>query len=166
MQPARIPAGGVFEIRGVDTVEAATFYRGAVLVLQSGDTGLALEGGVNPSQILGLALQGGDTAPGFAAANNPTTITGRLSKVSCAIANDQTIFQASLTNGSNVAVVPAKTDIGANYGITGYNAGTTAAVWVVDKAKIGASARVLITGLDTTRNIVFFRFLSSALLGS
>ena len=165
MQPARIPAGGVFPVQGVATVEPATFSRGAVLVAQNGDTGLALEGGVNPTQIIGVALQGGDTAPGFAAANNPTTITGRLSKVSCAIANEQTVFQASLTNGTSAPVAPTNADVNQSYGITGYSAGTTAAVWVVDKAKTGASARVIVTGFDTQRQIVFFQFLNSAMLG-
>lgn len=165
MQPARIPSGGVFSVQGVATAEPATFSRGAVLVAQAGDTGLAVEGGVNPTQIMGVALQGGDTGPGFQAANNPTTITGRLSKVSCAIANEQTIFQASLTNGSNVPIAPQNSDINQTYGITGYNAGTTSAVWVVDKAKTGAAARVTIVGYDTQRNIVFFQFLDSAMIG-
>lgn len=166
MQPARIPAGGAFPIVGQPTVEPATFSRGAVLVLQAGNTGLCLEAGVNPTQIVGVALQGGDTNPGYAAANNPTTITGRSAEVSVATANKQTVFQATLTNGSNVAVQPVNADIGAQYGITGYNAGTVAAVWVVDKAKTGASARVAVVDFDTVRQIVFFRFIDSSIIGS
>ncbi len=160
MQPARIPAGGVFEIRGTEYATGQTFLRGEILVPEAGDTGNVVVGGVNPSQIVGVSLQAADTAPGFAAANNPATITGRLQKVSTCIANDQTVFQANLTNGSSTIVVPAATDKLMQYGVTAYSG-----QWTVDKAKTGAAARVTVVGIDSIRSIVFFRFLSSAIAG-
>lgn len=164
MQPARIPGGGVFPVAGVTYPSSGqTFLRGAILVPQDGNTGLYVEAGVNPAVIAGLALQAVDTAPGFAMANNPATITGRETKVSMAQNVSQTIFEGTLTDGSSTRVTPAVTDIGQRYGVTAYSG-----VWTVDQAKVGNSARVEIVDIDTTtgKNLVFFRFLPSTQPGS
>lgn len=163
MQPARIPSGGVFDVLGAVYPDAQTFIRGAVMVPEAGNTGKYEEAGADPALIAGVALQGVDTAPGFAMANNPSPITGRQQKISMAIANTQTIFEATLTNGSATRVAPAQTDVGQQYGITAYSG-----VWTVDKAKTGASARVIVLGFSTINNrqLVFFKFLPANILGS
>ena len=165
MQPARIPAGGVFPVIGAEYPSSGqTFVRGAIMVPGSGaNLGKYQEAGVNPAVIAGVALQSVDTAPGFAMANSPTTITGRQTKISMATNNSQTEFEATLTNGSSTRVTPATTDIGQRYGVTAYSG-----VWVLDKAKIGNDARAEVTGIDTTtgKNLVFFKFLPSTQPGS
>jgi hypothetical protein len=55
-------------------------------------------------------------------------------------------------------IAPVATDVGASFGITKF-----AGVWYVDKAKTGASARVVITKTDNLNgyNVVWFRFIES-----
>lgn len=155
MQPARVPGGGVEDIRGLPYT--GTIYRGSVLVYSSNQVAVA---GADPTAIVGVALQASDTNPGYAAANNPTTITGRSAVISVAVANRQTVFSATMTNGSSTRVAPASTDVGVDYGITAYTN-----VWTVDRNKTGASARVQVIGYDTggLTNLVFFKFLEAAI---
>lgn len=153
MQPARTPSGAAFDVQYMQYVSGATFARGAVLAYTSGEVN---EAGANPATIVGVALQAADTSPGFAAANNPSPITGRSRKVSVARANDVTVFSATLTNGSSTRIAPTVADIGTQVGITAYSG-----VWTVDKNKTAGNARVAIVGIDTDVNVVFFRFLSA-----
>ena len=155
MQPARTPSGQVFDVQALQSVSGATFLRGAVLTFTSGEVN---EGGTNPTPIVGVALQAADTNPGFAAANNPSPITGRQRKVSTARANDVTVFSATLTNGSSTRIAPVQADVGAQYGITAYSG-----VWTVDKNKTSTNARVTIVDIDTALNVVFFKFMDSHL---
>jgi hypothetical protein len=116
--------------------------------------------GADPASgtIIGVTLQAADTSPGFAAANSPATFTGRSQKVSVSRPNDNTIYQGELTNGSSTVVVPATADLNAQYGVTAYSG-----IWTVDKSKTGGSARVVVVGIDTDQNVVFFKFIASFL---
>lgn len=155
MQPARVPAGQVFAVQGLVTVASpsANLIRGALVVAAAGLIDVC---GADPALIAGVALQDASSAPGFNAANTPATITGRSNKVSTAIANAVTEFSAELTNGSAVRIVPTQADVGVSYGVTAY-----AGVWTIDKAKTAGSARVVVTGIDTDTNLVFFRILKA-----
>jgi hypothetical protein len=155
MQPARVPAGQVPSVIGLTTVANpnALLIRGALVVSTAGLIDVC---GADPALIAGVALQDASSAPGYSAANNPTVVTGRTNKVSTAIANGVTEFSATFTNGSAVLIAPTQADVGVQYGVTAY-----AGVWTVDKAKTAASARVVITGIDTDSNVVFFRILKA-----
>lgn len=155
MQPARVPAGQVPDVQALVTVANpnANLIRGALVVSTAGLIDVC---GADPALIAGVALQGASTGFGFSAANSPAVVTGQSNKVSTAIANGVTEFSASLTNGSAALVAPAQTDVGVQYGVTAY-----AGVWTVDKAKTGASARVIVTGYDADNNVVFFRILKA-----
>lgn len=150
--------GKVPGTRRISQVNGQTFVTGAVLVYNAGQV---QEGGVNPTEIIGIALQGADTNPGFGAANSPSVITGRVQAVTVAIASSQVTFAASLTNGSSTLVAPTQADVGAQYGITAYSG-----IWTVDKNKTAGNARVEVVGFDVTvysPGIVFFKFLASVL---
>jgi hypothetical protein len=73
MQPARVPAGQVPDVQALVTVANpnANLIRGALVVATAGLIDVC---GADPALIAGVALQGASTAPGYAAANNPTVI--------------------------------------------------------------------------------------------
>lgn len=154
-QPARVPAGLVFDVVFLVTVAApaATFIRGALVVSTAG---LIDTCGADPAVITGVALADNNSAPGFNAANNPATFTGRLQKVAVAKANAVTVFSGYGTNGSSTRVTFTQADVGISYGVTAYTS-----VWTVDKAKTAASARVSVVAVDTDNGGVFFKVLSA-----
>src|SRR5258705_840099 len=158
---ARVPAGQVPDVQWKVQANGAVFKIGAFLFAT---VGVMNECGVDPALIAGIALQAADTGLGWAPANNPTVITGRQQKVSMAMANRVTIFQAPLTNGSAVNINAADADVlvAPGYGLTAY-----AGEWTVDKAKVGAAARVKVLGFDNTVNaglgVVFFKVLEANL---
>jgi len=154
MQPSRTPRG-IESIRGM--AYTGTIYRGGVLIYSGANVAAA---GVNPTAIVGVALQASDTNPGYAAANNPVTITGRSAVISVAVADRTTVYSATLTNGSSTRIAPVAADVGTQVGLTEYSN-----VWTVDKGKTAALARVQIVGYDTggLTNLVFFKFLESAI---
>lgn len=161
MQPARTGPGAVPLVAYAEYDTADTIVIGSVLILTSGIYNLA---GTDPAVIAGVALQAKDTAPGFQAANNPTTITGRETKIAIAVADRNTVFSATLTNGSSTRVAPAVTDIGAIYGITAYSG-----VWTVDKAKLTTDARVSIVGYSLEGpgvGVVYFKWLADHIIGA
>lgn len=158
MYPARNSPGAVPEVGYVEYISADAIVKGSVLIITSGQYGLA---GADPALIAGVALQAKDTAPGYQAANNPVPITGREQKIAVALANKTTVFWATLTNGSATRIAGVTADIGAQYGITAYSG-----IWTVDKAKTGATARVQVVGIDSQRGGVFFKILTDHLYGN
>lgn len=162
-----LPALRVHQIQGaklegiqyMSTTTGQTFKNGELVILD-GSAGTIKVAGADPGSgtIVGVALQDADSSPGFQAANSPATFTGRSQKVSVCRPNDDTIFAGVLTNGSSTKVNPALTDIQQQYGVTAYSN-----VWTVDKNKTGGSARVVVVGIDTDQNVVFFKFIASYL---
>lgn len=152
-----VGGSGVPEIDALAYTGSPAIVIGSVLIYSAGYVDV---GGVNPTEIVGIAQQAVDTNPGFSAANSPATFTGRNAKVSVVRPNDQTIFLANLTNNSSTLVTPAQADVGVQYGITAYSG-----IWTIDKNKTGANARVEVVGFDTTvySGVVFFKFLASYL---
>lgn len=153
IQPGRFPVGGVPAVKTPPCVNAPTFLRGYPVVETAG---LLDECGANPPLIYGFALQDNQSNPGYSAANNPATFTGRNNTASVAIANDSTEFMGPLVNGNNTIVAPANTDNGAQYGFTKYTG-----IWYIDKLKVGANARAVITGVDIINQVVFFKILKA-----
>ena len=157
MQPAQVPGGGVFNVRGFDTTAAQTFLRGAVLIFAAGKVSEAATGAT--TGIVGVALQAAFTGPGNSMANSPATITWQETQTSAAIADSVTVFEATFVNGSTTRIAPAVTDIGVSYGISKYTD------WAIDKSLTAAAAAVKVVGIDTMRNLVFFKFLAAAIVG-
>jgi len=158
MYPARTGPGSVPLVTYAQYASADAIVTGSVLIFTGGEYALA---GANPALIAGVALQAKDTAPGYAAANNPTPITGREQKIAISVADKNTTFWARFTNGSAVDIAGVLADIGVQYGITAY-----VGVWTVDKAKTAGDARVQIVGIDTQRGGVFFKWISDHLYGN
>lgn len=152
-QPARVPAGMVFDVRFMVTVAspAATFIRGALVVSTAG---LIDTCGADPATITGVALADANSAPGFSAANSPATFTGRTQSVAVAAANAVTIFSGYGTNGSSTRVQFAQADTLVSVGVTAYSS-----IWTVDKNKTAGSARVSPVDIDLDNSGVFFRVL-------
>jgi hypothetical protein len=140
-----------------------TFKAGELVKFDGSGNIIIMDSSVASGTIVGVALQDADSAPGFSAANSPTTFTYRSQKVSVCRPNDQTIFQAIMTNNSSTRVNPALTDVGIQYGLTAYNTAAAGAVWTVDKNKTAGNARVTVVGIDTDQNVVFFKFIASFL---
>jgi hypothetical protein len=153
MQPARTPGGTVPPVGWYRYTDGQTFIRGEVLVFDG--SGSVEVDSTDPTPIVGVALQGADTAPGYQAANSPTTFTYRQQKVSVALARPGEVFRSQLTNGSSTPVTPTIADVGVSYGITPYSG-----VWTVDKNKTSTDKRVTVVGFDDMTNDVFFTFLS------
>lgn len=135
-----------------------TFQLGEVLQMNGSSEVIVSVADPASGTIVGVALQGADTSPGFQMANSPSVITYRSQKVSVCRPNDSTIFAGCMTNGSSARVTVLQTDVGDQLGITAYSN-----VWTVDRAKTGGSARVVVTGIDTDQNQVFFKFIASFL---
>lgn len=162
-----LPALRVHQIQGskVEGIQYMLYSDGQTFILgelvkYDASGGTIVVCGADPSSgtIVGVSLQGAGTSPGFQAANDPTTFTGRTQAVSVVRPNDETIFAGCLTNGSSSRATVAQADVGQQYGVTAYSG-----VWTVDKAKTGGSARVVVTGVDTSQNQIFFKFISSFL---
>lgn len=109
----------------------ATFETGAVVFLDDGDL---TEGGTNPPVILGVATAASDSydwqedTHGFV-----------VPRVPIALADEE--FRGTLLGTFDTD------DIGKQYGITKHN-DNGRDVWVVDRSKTGADARVTILGVD------------------
>lgn len=163
MNAVRNPVGiGTPNIQALPYDSADAIVVGSVLISTAGIANLA---GADPALILGIALQAADTNPGYQAANSPVPITGRSATIDIAIADANTIYMATLTNGSSTRIAPADANIRLQYGITAYSG-----IWTVDTAKTAADARVQIVGYSTeiygAPGVVFFRFLADHIYGA
>lgn len=162
--PSMTPTSSAPEVTTLLYTTGQAFLKGSILVYDSGgNLGKVIEGGTDPTAIVGVALEAPASKPGFSvnfdAAVNART--GTVAGVSIAKANRITIFSGRMKNGATDPVVPATTDIGAKYGLVAV-AVTGGNEWVVDQSDT-VNVRVEITDVDTTINAVFFRFLESAL---
>ena len=162
MAPARTGPGAVPLVSYAQYKSADAIVQGSLLIFDTGEYALA---GADPALIAGVALQAKNTAPGYDAANSPVPITGREQKIAIAIADKNSTFMATLTNGSATRIAPVIGDVGAQYGVTAYSG-----VWTVDQAKTAADARVQIVGYSLIGptagvGVVFFKFLTNHLYG-
>lgn len=166
MRVHSLQAGKVEGIQYMQYATGQTFKQGELLKSDGSGNVIVMDSGVSAATLIGMAMQDADSSPGFNVANSnqTTTYTYRSQKVSVVRPNDTTIFQGILTNGSSTKVNPVAGDVEAQYGLTAYNSGATGAVWTIDKAKTGGSARVQIVGIDLDQNVVFFKFLASFLV--
>lgn len=127
-----------------------TFLQGAPLVLTAG---VASECAANPTSIYGFAASPYNGNAGFQMANTPTVVTGRNQNVPCFIANSGQEFTSNLVNASAVLVTVTQAIVGSSYGLSKQTIGGVA-TWVVDQ---GATACLMVTGIDVDANIVYFK---------
>lgn len=155
MQPARFAGTNVPNTQSMKYATGQTFLQGAILIFSSGEV---VEGGANPTGIVGIAGEKAGSKPGYDAANSPATFTGRVQEASVWRANRMTIFSSHLVNNSATAVTAAQADVGASYGVAKHS-GT----WYVDKNLTAGDARTALEDFDADLNIVFFKFLEANL---
>ena len=148
------------EIGEFTSTAAQTFAAGAVLVFSSGTVS---EGGSNPTDIVGVAMGAAFSAPGYDAANSPSPVTWREGTISVAKAeSDTNIFVSPMCNNTltSTKVTPAATDVGVQYGIAKQTSGAASGQWWVDKNRTTTDARVEITKVDLTNQLMHFKFLA------
>lgn len=159
--PARIPNGEVPQLQSMQYANGQAFIQGAALSLTAGQVVEAANPVVTPV-LVGFAAEAVATKLGWAAANNPTVITGRVQEVTVVKADRSTIFTSRLVNNTAVGVAVAQADVGAAYNLKFYTVNTLNE-WVVDKTVTTAATKVV--DIDTDLNIVFFKCLE-AILGN
>lgn len=153
MQAARFPAGSGFP----EATERApgsdqTYPRGTVVTFATGSQELdAHAGGATVTNIFGVTMEG--CASGVA--DNPS------GNVNVALANRSNTFIAKLTNGSGVVQTPDAANLNLVYGILQNGSGATQ-WWSVDESDT-TDVVVEIIGIDTERDLVYFKFIESAI---
>ena len=152
MQPAQHLSGHFIE--GTDRASGSdqTYPRGTVVTWDTGSQELDEHGGGSTvTDILGVTLEG--TVSGTE--DNPS------GRVSLAYASRLNVFVAKLTNGSGVVQTPDTANINVAYGILRNGSGATQ-WWSVDESDTGDPV-VEVIGIDTERDLVFFKFIESAI---
>lgn len=151
MQPAQFPHGGWPEALERTPGSDQTYPRGTPVTWDESSQELDEHaGGATVTNILGITLEGVTSG----AAHNPS------GKVSFARATQSNIFVAKLTDSSGVVQTPDAANIGVQYGILKNGTGLDQ-WWSVDE---GDTSQVVVevTGIDTERDVVFFKFITSA----
>lgn len=157
-QPARFGGATAAEHQSMVYTTAQTFKKGAVLVFD-GTTGRVIEGGADPTPIVGIATEHADSKPGFGVGHSSQVVatTGRVEEVTVARANRSTIFSGRMVNGATDPVTPVQADINKVYGIL-----KAVDDWVVDQEEVTAT-RVEVVDIDVDSKIVLFKFMEAHL---
>lgn len=152
MQPARFPAGGWPE--GDDRAPGSdqTYSRGTPVTWDTGSQELDEHGGgATVTNVLGVSLEGVTAGT----AHNPS------GKVGVALANRTNTFVAKLINGSGVVQTPDTANINVPYGMLKVDTGLDA-WWGVDESDT-SNVVLEVIAIDTERDVVFFKFIESAI---
>ncbi|KKM07085.1 hypothetical protein LCGC14_1737460 [marine sediment metagenome] len=150
--PARFPGGGIPEIVSYQYT-GSNIVKGSVVEFSSGQ--VTIMSSTPSSGIVGIALEDQASKPGFEPSHDSltTVYTGRVSEVSVAIANLQTVFSAGFVSGT----VPAISHIGGTRPLV-----LDTGIWRVSLSASGTDA-VTVVDVDVDEQIVFFKFLESAI---
>ena len=152
MQPAQHLSGNFIE--GTDRASGSdqTYPRGTPVTWDTGSQELDEHGGGSTvTNILGVSLEG--TVSGTE--DNPSKT------VNLALASRLNVFVAKLTNNAGVVQTPDTANINVEYGIVKTGSGLTA-VWSVDESDTTDKV-VEVIGIDTERDVVYFKFIESAI---
>lgn len=148
MQPAQHLSGNFIE--GTDRASGSdqTYPRGTPVTWDTGSKELDEHGGGSTvTNILGVSLEG--TVAGVE--DNPS------GRVNLALASRLNVFVAKLTNNAGVVQTPDTANINVEYGMV-----KTGTVWSVDESD--TTDKVLeVIGIDTERDVVYFKFIESAI---
>ena len=152
MQPAQLPSGGFPE--GSDRASGSdqTYYRGTPVTWDTSSQELDEHAlGATVTDILGVTGEG--TVAGVE--ENPS------GEVNFFTATRSTIFVATLTNNAGTVQTPDSANVNVEYGIVKTGSGTSA-VFSVDESDV--THKVLeVIGFDNYRNLVYFKFMESAI---
>lgn len=152
MQPAQFPNGGWPEARGRTPGSDQTYPAGTPLAWDTSSQELDEHGGgATVTGIIGVSLDGVVSGE----ADNPS------GEVNYAAATRANMFCAQLVNGSGVVQTVDAANIGVQYGILKVGTGSDQ-WWGVDEADT-TDVVVEVEKIDTHRNLVFFKFLESAI---
>ena len=152
MQPAQLPSGGFPEGYERDPGSDQTYYRGTPVTWDTSSQELDEHALVTVvTNILGVSAEG--VVAGVA--ENPSDM------VNVYLATRTTIFMAKLTDSSGDVVTADTANINVPYGLLKTGSGTSA-VFSVDEDDTGTPV-VEVIGIDTYRNIVYFKFMETAI---
>lgn len=152
MQPAQFPAGGWVEGGELPPGSDQTYPRGTPVTFDTGSQELdEFGGGATVTNIKGVSVEGVEGGEAF----NPS------GNVNFASANRTNTFTAKLTDGSGNVQVPDAANINVQYGILKNGTGL-GQWWSVDESDT-SDVVVEIVGFDLEREIVFFKFIESAI---
>jgi len=152
MQPAQFPHGGWPESDDRTPGSDQTYPRGTPVTWDTASQELdehALSTTV--TGILGVSLEGVTAG----VAHNPS------GKVGVALASRSNVFMAKLVNASGVIQTAATSNINVNYGLLDISSGLDE--WTAVDEDDVTHVVVEVIGIDTDRNIVFFKFIESAI---
>jgi len=149
-QPSRRAAGAP-EYKEFDIQASATFPNGAPMQRDTVESDIEEHaGGNNVTGIIGVSMFG--VSSGVPAAKGSTAFGTRLT---VAIANRDTEFAGTMINSTTVQTPNSGND-GTEYGMV-----KVSGEWYVDEADV-TDVVLTITGFDANTQIVFFKFLDSA----
>ena len=152
MQPAQFPTGGYPEGRERAPGSDQTYYRGTPVTWDTASQELDEHAlGATVTNILGVSAEG--VVAGTA--ENPSTYVNYYASTR------SNVFMASLTNNAGVVQTPDTANINVQYGLVKTGSGTDA-VFTVDESDT-THVVVEVVDIDTERNIVFFKFIESAI---
>lgn len=157
-QPARFGGATAAEHQSMVHTTAQTFKKGAVLIFD-GVTGRVIEGGADPTPIVGVATEDAASKPGFGVSHDASVVarTGTVEEVTVAKATRSTVFSGRMVNGATDPVTPVQADINKVFGLL-----KTGNDWVVDQAET-VNTRVEVVDFDTDLKLVLFKFMEAHL---
>jgi hypothetical protein len=152
MQPAQFPNGGWPEANERAPGSDQTYPRGTPVTWDTSSQELDVHAlAATVTNILGVSNEGVTAGT----ADNPS---GNVSFTYAARSN---VFVAKLTNNSGVVATADTANINVEYGLVIVGSGATA-WWAVDESDTTHKV-VEVIGIDTDRNVVFFKFIESAI---
>lgn len=152
MQPAQFPHGGWVEGSARVPGSDQTYPKGTPVTWAAASQELDEHAlGATVTNILGVSLDGCNGGE----ADDPS------GKVSFAYASRSNVFIAKLTDGSGNVQTPDEANIGVSYGLLKNGSGADA--WFSVNESDTTNVVVTVTGIDEEREIVYFKFLESAI---
>lgn len=152
MQPAQFPYGGFPEGDERTPGSDQTYPKGVPVTWSTASQELDEHaGGATVTNILGVSLDGVEAG----VAQNPS------GKVNFAYAGRGNVFMAKLINGSGVVQTVDAANINVTYGILKVSTGMNQ-WWGVDESDT-TNVVVEVISIDTELNVVFFKFIESAI---
>ena len=152
MQAAQFPHGGWPEATDRIPGAAANYPKGAPVTWNTGTGRLDEHAlGATVTNIAGVSLEGVRTG-------DPDNPSGTVNFTKATRSN---VYVASLVNGSGVVQIPDAANLNVNYGLLKVGSGQNA-WWGVDESDT-TDVVVEVIDLDLERDLVYFKFIESAI---
>lgn len=157
-QPARFAGATAPEHQSMAYTAGQVYKKGAVVIFD-GVAGTIIEGGADPTPIVGVATEDAASKPGFGVSHDASVVarTGTAAETTVAKATRTVVFSGRMVNGATDPVTPVQADINKVYGIL-----KTGNDWVVDQADV-VNTRVEIVDIDIDNKVVLFKFMEAHL---